>query len=137
MLSPFLFHAAITLAAALCFRRAALRLYAAADQVVCISCRALGADPGWDGTFTLEQGAAWRREVRPRLRTALLLALAAVAILLVPRTLPWAAAAVIGVVTLWVLFLRAAVAPIARFRGDMDAGCPCRRCTRGRTAGRE
>ena len=62
MLSPILFHAAITLAAALCFRRAALRLYSAADEVVCISCRALGADPRWDGTFTVEQGATWRRD---------------------------------------------------------------------------
>jgi hypothetical protein len=131
-LSAILLEIAVTLGAAVCFRRAALRLHAAADQVVCIACHALGANPAWDGTFSTEQGATWRREVRPRLRTALACALVGAGILLVPRATAWAVAAVVGLVTLWFVFLRAATTPIARFRADMRNGCPCRRCTRER-----
>ena len=133
-LSAVLFDVAVTLGAAICFRRAALRLHSAADQVVCLACQALGANPDWDGTFSTEQGVTWRREVRPRLRHALLLALLGVGILLVPRATAWTVAALIGLVTLWVIFVRAAAAPIARFRSDMRAGCPCRRCTSARGA---
>ena len=137
VLSPFLLDAAVTLGAALCFRRAALRLHAAADQVVCIACHALCANPTWDGTFSTEQGATWRREVRPRLKTAVICALVGATILLVPRATAWTVAALVGLVTLWFVFLRAATVPIARFRSDMRVGCPCRRCTSERRGTRE
>lgn len=134
MWSSILHQFAVAFGAALLFRRGALHALAAADSVVCLSCAALRRDAGWTGVFSREDDATWRRSVRPRIVGALLFGIAASMVLVVAGGTVYAASALLGLVALRAVFVRAVAAPVERFRADTRGACPCERCRTERAA---